>query len=477
MGVQLSADQADVMVAMCQWTGGNRSISADPLLLKVGGYAGTGKTTVLGEFAKVVSAGGTLAAYVSFTGRAASVLGRTLRSNNVAITDKTRTSEDDDDLARSAARSVMGKYLDASLGEHSGPAFFGTIHRLLYRPIINSAGELTGWTKRVYLDRKYDVIVIDEASMVGDALLADLQEHGVPILAVGDHGQLYPVMDKGSLMEFPDLRLEKIHRQAEGNPIIQLSKVIREGGKFLDFKGASLSPNGNSPIKYISRLAFEPALALAYHTYNPLDVGVLCYTNKVRIRLNLTARKVRGMKGPPREGEPLICLRNRSPIYNGMRGILVKDAQPYVAPHCMRDPSAVGACSGPGKCSCECAICDNPTDDVKPRWILKGELEFPEEGITAAQYRMCAAQFNREGTFTTLDELKAARPPIDVVDMRDAGDLYDFGYGMTVHKSQGSQFKHVVFYTDTPEKPWNEEWRRFAYTAVTRASESLTVLK
>ena len=57
-----------------------------------------------------------------------------------------------------------------------------------------------------------------------------------------------------------------------------------------------------------------------------------------------------------------------------------------------------------------------------------------------------------------------------------AGHPYDFGYAMTVHKSQGSQFKHCIFFLDRQEKPLEEDWRRFAYTAVTRASERLTVI-
>src|SRR5208282_6828508 len=78
------------------------------------------------------------------------------------------------------------------------------------------------------------LIIVDEASMVADDMVRDLQSFHVPILAVGDHGQLPPVGGVGSLMKNPMLRLEQIHRQAEGNPIIALSKMIREQGRIPD---------------------------------------------------------------------------------------------------------------------------------------------------------------------------------------------------------------------------------------------------
>ena len=81
------------------------------------------------------------------------------------------------------------------------------------------------------LDRNYGLIIVDEASMVDDMMIRDLRSFGVPILAVGDHGQLPPVGGVGSLMKNPNLRLEQIHRQAEGNPIIALSKMMREEGR------------------------------------------------------------------------------------------------------------------------------------------------------------------------------------------------------------------------------------------------------
>jgi exodeoxyribonuclease V len=74
------------------------------------------------------------------------------------------------------------------------------------------------------------VIVVDEASMVNDQTVADLLALDIPILAMGNAAQLPPVSGAGSLTAGePDAFLTEIHRQAQGNPIVQLSMLAREG--------------------------------------------------------------------------------------------------------------------------------------------------------------------------------------------------------------------------------------------------------
>jgi exodeoxyribonuclease V alpha subunit len=49
------------------------------------------------------------------------------------------------------------------------------------------------------------------------------------------------------------------------------------------------------------------------------------------------------------------------------------------------------------------------------------------------------------------------------------------GYAMSVHKSQGSEYKHVLLCL--PNTPANMLKRNIAYTAVTRAKLDLTILE
>lgn len=420
----LSSDQHEAYTQIMNWLR-----SRNGQILTLGGYAGTGKSTVTSVVAAALKS--RCVAYCTLTGKASSVLGKKLREAGVAVTNRLRRRDVDD--------GISDEYFDDSLTARGGAAYCGTMHRLIYLPVIDPiTEEVRGYAKRDELDRRYDLIVLDEASMVSDETLEDLKMYGIPILAVGDHGQLPPVYGTSSLMAEPDLRLEKIHRQAEGNPIIALSKAIRETGIF------PLKPADDEAITYGHKSRIDDYLKIHYGDVPStalFERGLLCYTNKSRVWLNQQVRRARRISGVPIAGEQVICLRNRPPIYNGMRGMLTSNGQ---------------------------------LDEKQP-WILNAEVKFPEEGLEAQWLAMCAPQFNREATYNNVEELH--KRGIDVMMMSSAGMFFDFGYALTVHKSQGAQWDQVIVYIDRPLRPYAEDFRRWAYTAVTRAARKLTVLR
>ncbi len=419
----LSPDQRVVYESMLDWINSRRGD-----LLTVGGYAGTGKTTVLGLFAAETDL---KVAYICFTGRASSILGRKLNATGVATTNRSQA----DDERRVTGR--WGHLFYSPFSQEATHPFCGTIHRLVKRAVIDDrTEELLGWVDREQLDRPYDLIVLDEASMVDSKLIHSIKRHGVRILAVGDHGQLPPVMGDGSLMQNPMLRLEKIHRQAEGSPIIQLSRVIREEGR-LD---RSLADGRRLVFGTVADLRRKVLPEIIQESR--LETAFLCWRNLTRISTNKTAREYMGYAGlPPQRGEPVICLRNYPPVYNGMRGLMVDSTvQPF----------------------------------PEEWWVLRARVEFPDEGVPAIDYEVCRDQFHRPETFKSVDDLRAKGIKVD--SMGDAGKLFDFGYALTVHKSQGSQFQHAVVMVDWRQNYQDEAIQRLAYTAVTRASERLTVL-
>jgi ATP-dependent exoDNAse (exonuclease V) alpha subunit len=423
----LSEDQNVAFEAMCGF------LKSGQGLLRVGGYAGTGKSTVTGVFARMAQKARLRVAYVAFTGRASSIVMKSLKNAGVEFTTKTREEQEAEQLGSVAAMA----YMDVdTMDRYASETFVGTIHRLLYKPIINDKEELIGWRKRDSLDRPYDLIVVDEASMVSDEILGDLQQFSTPIMAVGDHGQLPPVRAAGALMQKPDVRLEKIHRQAEGNPIIALAHHVREGRRLSAFRS-------KDPRVAIRSKRDVQAVLTETADRPPISIGVLCWTNKQRIQLNMLARKARGFKGPPTTSEVLMCLRNytrggRVPIYNGMRGVL----------------------------ETKCETGSRP-------WYLNIRIGFPDEGVAAHGRLVCQAQFNRDGVFATVEELHQRGIKVDT--MGGAGEFFDFGYALTVHKSQGSQFNHAIVMVDMPEG--YSDFARWAYTAVTRGQERVTVLR
>lgn len=428
MTLNLSTDQADACERIREWVYARCDTWREGYpgeILTCGGFAGCGKTTVLGVLAAEFQKRNLLVAFATFTGRASSILARKLGDQGVVTSNRQKAS---------SPQQLDGKFARYFLkqGEERMP-FCGTLHRLLYAPFINEeTEELMGWRTRPKLDRRYGLIIVDEASMVSDEMLRDIVRHGVPVLAVGDHGQLSPVAAIGSLMKNPTIRLEKIHRQAADNPIIQLAHTIRETGHIdRSLAGPAIDFLKRSELGDVYRLVtgFDDM-------HDPLDVGAICWTNKTRSTANRTIRKALGFSGPPRAGEPMVCLKNYDEVYNGMRGVLVEDSQ------------QIG-------------------------WKLDARIAFPADGIEEADYELCGYQLFRERTFADVKELQRLAPQISK--MSDAGSLFDMGYCMTVHKLQGSSLQHAILIADRPFSR-DEETRRFYYTAVTRSVERLTIL-
>jgi exodeoxyribonuclease-5 len=73
------------------------------------------------------------------------------------------------------------------------------------------------------LDDDIKLIIIDEAAMVNDKMREELLSFGIPVIFLGDHNQLPPVIGKSSMLDKPDFILTKIMRQAENDPIVYLS--------------------------------------------------------------------------------------------------------------------------------------------------------------------------------------------------------------------------------------------------------------
>lgn len=384
----LSPDQKSAFDTIMSWVRFNEH--SQPILT-LGGFAGTGKSTILGVVAK--HSGVVPIAFCAYTGKASSVLRRKLKDQGILTRARVnRTARDE---------GPDGYYAAA---EQSDKPFCGTIHSLIYQPIVDpKSGRIEGWVQREELDAPYKLIVIDESSMVSDEMLSDLRNYGVQILAVGDHGQLPPVAGMGTLMRNPDIRLEKIHRQAEGNPIIKLSAVLRQTGKF-DRKYAD-----GKHIQFKSIAVLRPLLQQRYTKAEPselMKMVTLCYTNRRRAMVNALTRGLMLRSGPPKHGELVMCLRNNKDmgVYNGMRGIITE------------------------------------TRGRHPRWPwqMQNEVDFVEDDVRAV-VTMCAQQFGREKTFSDFEELEAAiketaKAVVHINNWTAVGGLYDFGYAMTVHK-------------------------------------------
>ena len=382
--IEMSADQRQAHDAVVEWVKAGKT-----KLLTLGGYAGVGKTTIIGEIMRTLRAQKPkdkrrpfAVGFCAFTGKASLVLRTKLE-----------------------AAGVLGQ------------DFFGTIHSMIYEP-VTQGGLVIGWRKRDKADVALDLIILDEASMIDEVLFKDLQSYVIPILAVGDHGQLPPVKGTLNLMENPQIKLEKIHRQAEGNPIIKLATLVRETGKI------PVGKYGEFVNKVRDRAIIERIL-------NPSEMLILCGTNRTRVSVNALIRQRLGFTSPePEDGEKVICLRNNrdANIYNGMQGV-IRSIQPD-----------------------------------GDHWY-KAEIDMDGTGVRFKD-RICKHQF---GEPKTIQEVPNLHP-------KAIGDRFDFGYCITVHKAQGSEHGRVVVIDECDWMESDDMKRRWRYTAITRSSERLLVI-
>jgi exodeoxyribonuclease V len=413
MSITLSDDQEAAYKVMAKWLANGGIVHPkqnSEQLLTFAGFAGTGKTTVTSILAKEFGTAIRFA-FCALSGRAASILGTKLRNNGITFGD--------------------------------GGHYCGTIHRLIYKPIEDAKGEVVYWAKNPKLD--YDVIVLDEASMISEEIFKDLSSYGIDILAVGDHGQLPPIEGKFSLMQDPILRLEKIHRQAQDNPIIQLSMVVRETGKI----PPSLAKNEH--ISIIPKAQSIDYLKQVYKDKKDpedlLDYAVLCYMNATRVRINTMIRNILfgHISKIPLSNDLLICLKNvvksnsrQMPLYNGYRGYFESGVK----------------------------------EINKNFWSAK--LNFPYESVRVNVNNICKHQFGFSKTFSSFSEL--ANFGMEIRHWSEVGLLFDYGYAVTVHKMQGSQLNNIILFNERPAPVSEDTYRRWIYSGVTRAINNLTII-
>jgi len=380
----------------------------DPFVLTVGGYAGTGKTTLLCELRKQINKNfpHLAVAFVTFTGKASSVLKEKLS--------KARIDYRND--------------------------YVGTIHGLIYEAETKydktlQTHVITGW-KLKDIDSIYqDLIIIDEASMISEQIWEDLLKFDRAIIGVGDHGQLPPIGDKFSLLKNTDFQLTKIHRQALNSPIIYLSQLVRKQGyiprnKFFSKEVFKLSW-GDQRCQHIwnNKVNFDE------------DLITLCGFNVTRCELNDVIRKKLKFHRQqlPYPGERVVCLVNNhtTKIMNGQIGTVLW---------------------------------------VMPEDIGLYRMTIDVSGSTIES--MVSMKCFGEVTYTMYDDSKLReRQRKYAIRKKFPGvDFFDYGYAMSVHKSQGSEWKKVIVF-EQRSRHWDDEmYMRWLYTAVTRASEKLFII-
>lgn len=397
--VVLSDMQKAVRDLIVEWFDDSSSYSRRRDSFVLAGYAGTGKTTIMHEVVKELGLDKDEVVFATFTGKASLVLRNKLPKEFVAI----------------------------------------TLHKLLYE-VSEENGQVSFTLKHKSLLSHIKLIVVDECSMVSEDLLRDLMTFGIKVLFVGDHGQLPPVGAKSDiynrLNNNPDGVLTEIHRQAEGNPIIYLSMLARQGKPI---------PYGN----YGDKVKVVPKSEIRDRYWKSVMNAdqVICGLNKTRHWLNNAMRNSLGFTSPmPVVGDKMICLRNNwsggndeVPLVNGLIGTIDKIKPQY------KKIQKISMYRGRRRVT--------EYRDKRPSMKLTITPDFSEKPI----HGIDVLNGDFEGVTQNHDDFRHY-------------DSFDFGYAITAHKSQGSEWDKVFVISEVLNRADHHRW---LYTAITRASDCL----
>jgi len=221
----------------------------------------------------------------------------------------------------------------------------------------------------------------------------------------------------------PTVRLEEIHRQNEGNPIILLARDLLDTGK--------INPKycKYDNINIIKKPDIKRTLI-----DNNIDV-LLTGTNKIRHSMNRLVRAINGFhEETPEAGESIICLKNSWDADDSM------------------------------------SICNGELFTISDSIDISPNAEHNSYVITNGRNKKICVDIHKEAW-----ENDGSYTQRELIGEYGNYKIFDYGYAITVHKSQGSEFDHVMFFDE--DVSYFVDRNKFRYTAVTRAKENLTIVR
>ena len=314
-----------------------------------------------------------------------------------------------------------------------------TLHKLMYESIPRPDGT---FFHRPVSAIQYKIIVIDEVSMVPGSMWKQLLKYQSYILALGDPFQLPPVSkdDTNDILDKPHVFLDEIHRQAQESEIIRVSMDIRAG------KDISLL-DGNEVKIYSTADFTEPMLLWADQ--------VLVGTNATRVNINNVMRRLLGRDSGPQAGDKVICLRNEwditadngDPLVNGTIGFLKNPYNTFI-----KMPYYLGG---------------DTFDVLQSQFVSDSGAEFPvimmDKKMIMTGEKCC--------DFKTAWKISQNKKFAWMLPKE-----FTYGYAITTHKAQGSQWDKVLIVEE--KFPFDKtEHARWLYTALTRAVEKAVIIK
>lgn len=414
----------------------------DAPVLSLGGWAGTGKTTLMKALAAEL---GVQVVYGTPTHKAAAVLRRKLTGHQAREVRTYHSLVYHMHAVYHCAvtgREVRRVVENCTCGQTDAcecPARFDPCRT----PVTHECRvqeELTP-ERREYLAGHREIIIVDEASMLSPKQVADIRSFGLPVILVGDNGQLPPVQaEMNHWTQNPDVELTQIHRQGADSGILLAAHDVRRNGWMSRNRYGSgdavRMPFSDPEIKKLLEQRFTPG---------PQRL-VVTATNKIRSHFNIFWHG----EGSVREGDRVVALGGQT--YEAIRvipeGASFRATSDFLLVHNGMTGTVLHVMDKGG-----------PMLDMVVQ-LDDHVLATPDEPVCLLVAGAARAQFGAERDLwkNSPDRPKGSR-------------LWDYAYALTAHKAQGSEFDQVIVIDSGAQS-----YAQWLYTSLTRAKEAVLVL-
>lgn len=425
-----NAQQIDALNEM------DRFMKSNETSMTLSGYAGTGKTSLMEMIAKKGQKQNRPVMFCATTNKAAAVL--------------------NDRVSKAGFKaSTLNKVFGINVEVDSSKAYNA---RNLVN-VLKDVDIMSGTT-----------IIIDEASMINEEnykILNDIaKEHRLKIIYVGDEAQLAPVNEDKISKVFRNgegkvIRLTQVER-TDDNAILKEATAIRNGEPLS--KVSSFNSKGEG-VAYISP-QHQEAINEVIEKYvkglkqNPNYFRILAYTNKAVTAYNNQVRELLGYDSPiPHVGEPMTGYANwgyewRTKSYRFINSESYKVTQ-------VGKPTTVQTRLDNGTPVVMQAVPITLEDslgniDTFNFMDIKNNAQNRQSAMILANekkrlWNEARRAYGREAKAAVYAKINAIDSFLFVNDNIEDNShnllqakTIDFGYALTIHKSQGSTFTHVL---------------------------------
>ena len=340
-----------------------------------------------------------------------------------------------------------------------------TIHKTIYGEPDPTTGE---WILGKEL--KNSVIIVDESSMISKELMNDFLQatsNNNVVVFMGDSFQLEPVGEdsglfKGKVAEVGDNKTEltEVKRQSLDSNILKIATIVRT-------EQVPYIPEKSLPDFKVAKSKAEFVNDFRQSIKNNEDSVMIVATNSERIQMNNVARqeKFGAQKALLNKGDVMISVAN-SNEYPNSDIFKVKDFS-------AAEKKTITLTTPDGKTSSYDLFFVDAVSEEGRRFTMAHAPVLDRPSLYHGQLMSYALKdrnfYDYLWSKGLIEVKKGGRQKVSANLV-----IATYGYSVTAHKSQGSQWKKVFVNQNFSSPNWSAA--RWYYTAITRSSKDVVVL-